>query len=115
MAVIRDAREAMPHYLTLREMEECTGISRSRVSDLFLEKSGSPSLQEFITLCLAFNLEPSDVLEKANESILEKNKPKTDTKTAQREQIAAERAKHAAEYGLAAMEGTKRDEDGWDS
>lgn len=112
MAIIIKARDAMPQKPTLRETEEATGISRSRVSDLYHEKNGSPSLQEFISLCLTFGLLPSEVLEEANQKL----QKKTQIPDEDRAKLALERAQHAAEYGLAAMEGEKRrNEFGWDS
>ena len=107
MAIIIKARDAMPQKPTLRETEDATGISRSRVSDLYHEKNGSPSLQEFISLCLVYGLLPSNVLEEANQMLQKKAQPSDED----REKLALERAQHAAEYGLAAMEGGKRHEE----
>ena len=104
MAIIIKARDAMPQKPTLRETEDATGISRSRVSDLYHEKNGSPSLQEFISLCLVYGLLPSNVLEEANQMLQKKAQPSDED----RAKLALERAQHAAEYGLAAMEGGKR-------
>lgn len=105
MAIIIKARDAMPQKPTLRETEDATGISRSRVSDLYHEKNGSPSLQEFISLCPVYGLLPSNVLEEANQMLQKKAQPSDED----RAKLALERAQHAAEYGLAAMEGEKRD------
>lgn len=107
MAIIIKARDAMPQKPTLRETEEATGISRSRVSDLYHEKNGSPSLQEFISLCLVYGLLPSNVLEEANQMLQKKAQPSDED----RAKLALERAQRAAEYGLAAMEGEKRHEE----
>lgn len=107
MAIIIKARDAMPQNPTLRETEDATGISRSRVSDLYHEKNGSPSLQEFISLCLVYGLLPSNVLEEANQMLQKKAQPSDED----RAKLALERAQHAAEYGLAAMEGEKRHEE----
>ncbi|WP_253611308.1 hypothetical protein [Bifidobacterium pseudolongum] len=107
MAIIIKARDAMPQKPTLRETEDATGISRSRVSDLYHEKNGSPSLQEFISLCLVYGLLPSNVLEEANQMLQKKAQPSDED----RAKLALERAQHAAEYGLAAMEGEKRHEE----
>lgn len=107
MAIIIKARDAMPQKPTLRETEDATGISRSRVSDLYHEKNGSPSLQEFISLCLVYGLLPSNVLEEANQMLQKKAQPSDED----RAKLALERAQHAAEYGLAAMEGGKRHEE----
>lgn len=107
MAIIIKARDAMPQKPTLRETEDATGISRSRVSDLYHEKNGSPSLQEFISLCLVYGLLPSNVLEEANQMLQKKAQPSDED----RAKLALERAQRAAEYGLAAMEGEKRHEE----
>lgn len=107
MAIIVKARDAMPQKPTLRETEDATGISRSRVSDLYHEKNGSPSLQEFISLCLVYGLLPSNVLEEANQMLQKKAQPSDED----RAKLALERAQRAAEYGLAAMEGGKRHEE----
>lgn len=107
MAIIIKARDAMPQKPTLRETEDATGISRSRVSDLYHEKNGSPSLQEFISLCLVYGLLPSNVLEEANQMLQKKAQPSDED----RAKLALERAQRAAEYGLAAMEGGKRHEE----
>lgn len=107
MAIIIKARDAMPQKPTLRETEDATGISRSRVSDPYHEKNGSPSLQESISLCLVYGLLPSNVLEEANQMLQKKAQPSDED----RAKLALERAQHAAEYGLAAMEGEKRHEE----
>ena len=65
MQVIKELRETDPRKLSLRAIEQETGISHSRVYDLFHERMGSPSLNEFISLCLLFNEKPSVCLDKA--------------------------------------------------
>ena len=51
--------------MSLRAMEKETGISRSRLDDLFHERMGSPSLQEFVTLCMLFHRRASACLKEA--------------------------------------------------
>lgn len=55
--------------LSLRAIEEETGISHSRVSDLLNGRMGSPSLQEFVTLCLLFGHRPSKVMEEVMQTL----------------------------------------------
>lgn len=65
MQIIRELRDEDPRHMSLRTMEKETGISRSRLDDLFHERMGSPSLQEFVTLCMLFHQRASACLEEA--------------------------------------------------
>lgn len=65
MQIIRELRDEDPRHMSLRTMEKETGISRSRLDDLFHERMGSPSLQEFVTLCMLFRQRASACLEEA--------------------------------------------------
>lgn len=65
MQIIRELRDKDPRHMSLRAMEKETGISRSRLGDLFHERMGSPSLQEFVTLCMLFHRRASTCLEEA--------------------------------------------------
>ena len=65
MQIIRELRDEDPRHMSLRAMEKETGISRSRLDDLLHERMGSPSLQEFVTLCMLFHRRASDCLEEA--------------------------------------------------
>lgn len=65
MQIIRELRDEDPRHMSLRTMEKETGISRSRLDDLFHERMGSPSLQEFVTLCMLFHQRASACLEDA--------------------------------------------------
>ena len=58
-----------PRRLSLRAMRDLTGISHSRIADLLKGRMGSPTLQEFTTLCLLFGERPSRVLEQAMQTI----------------------------------------------
>ena len=59
MDFIKEARENEPKKKSLRAIEADTGISHSRVDDLFNERSGSPTLKEFVSLSLLFGLDPA--------------------------------------------------------
>ena len=50
-------------------MADETGIKFNRISDLLKQKNGTPTLQEFTTLCLLFGERPSRVLEQAMQTI----------------------------------------------
>lgn len=65
MQIIRELRDEDPRHMSLRTMEKETAISRSRLDDLFHERMGSPSLQEFVTLCMLFHQRASACLEEA--------------------------------------------------
>lgn len=65
MQIIKELRDKDPRHMSLRAIEKETGISRSRVDDLFHERMGSPSLQEFVTLCMLFKHRASSCLEEA--------------------------------------------------
>lgn len=65
MQIIRELRDEDSRHMSLRTMEKETGISRSRLDDLFHERMGSPSLQEFVTLCMLFHQRASACLEEA--------------------------------------------------
>ena len=65
MQIIRELRDEDQRHMSLRTMEKETGISRSRLDDLFHERMGSPSLQEFVTLCMLFHQRASACLEEA--------------------------------------------------
>ncbi|WP_163199644.1 helix-turn-helix transcriptional regulator [Bifidobacterium sp. SMB2] len=62
MEIIKEARSRDSRKLSLRAIEAEAGISHSRVGDLFNGKGGSPSLNEFITLCLLFGRDPADAM-----------------------------------------------------
>ena len=65
----------------LRKMADETGIKFNRISDLLRQKNGTPTLQEFTTLCLLFGERPSRVLERVMQTI-EQNERATNTTTA---------------------------------
>ena len=72
MNLISQLREAsgMP---ALRKMADETGIKFNRISDLLRQKNGTPTLQEFTTLCLLFGERPSRVLERVMQTIEQKD------------------------------------------
>lgn len=47
-----------------RRLAELTGIKFSRLRDIFTKQNGTPTLQEFIDLCLTFGKDPADVIYK---------------------------------------------------
>ena len=57
----------------LRKMADETGIKFNRISDLLRQKNGTPTLQEFTTLCLLFGERPSRVLERVMQTIEQKD------------------------------------------
>lgn len=61
MELISSLREAAgnPSY---RKMAEETGIKFNRIMDLLKQRNGTPTLQEFISLCLLFDQDPADAL-----------------------------------------------------
>ena len=69
MQYISELKANDSRRLSLRAIEEETGISHSRVSDLLNGRMGSPSLQEFVTLCLLFGHRPSKVMEEVMQSL----------------------------------------------
>lgn len=48
---------------SLRVLAARLGMKHTRVGDLFNKTNGTPTLQEFIDLCLGFNVKPSNVLD----------------------------------------------------
>ena len=60
LATLR-ARAGDPSY---RRLAELTGIKFSRLRDIFTKQNGTPTLQEFIDLCLTFGKDPADVIYK---------------------------------------------------
>lgn len=74
MSYIAALKDRDPRRLSLRAMGDLTGISHSRIADLLKGRMGSPSLQEFTTLCLLFGERPSTVLERVMQTI-EKEEP----------------------------------------
>lgn len=69
MSYIASLRASDPRKLSLRAIEELTGISHSRVADLLKGRMGSPSLYEFTTLCLLFGQRPSVVIERVMQTL----------------------------------------------
>ncbi|RSX56737.1 hypothetical protein [Bifidobacterium samirii] len=53
----------------LRKMADETGIKFNRISDLLKQKNGTPTLQEFTSLCLLFGERPSRVLERVMRTV----------------------------------------------
>ena len=73
MSYIAALKDRDPRRLSLRAMGDLTGISHSRIADLLKGRMGSPTLQEFTTLCLLFGERPSRVLERVMQTIEQKD------------------------------------------
>ena len=54
-----ELRSNMPY----RKLAEISGIKFSRVMDLLNKRHGTPTLEEFTSLCLSFDRVPSDTLD----------------------------------------------------
>lgn len=97
-----------------RELERLTQgtIAYSRIRNIRAKERAPMHIGELYIFCDAVGVAPQQVLEKAHEkSTSGKTMPVED-----RAKLALERAQHASEYGLAAMEGEKRENEfGWDS
>jgi hypothetical protein len=60
-SILRDRAEPMPSF---RMIGDQTGMSHTRVADIFKRTGGVPTLHEFVSLCVFFGLKPSLALEK---------------------------------------------------
>lgn len=60
LATLRE-KAGDPSY---RRLADLTGIKFSRLRDIFTKQNGTPTLQEFIDLCLTFGKDPADVIYK---------------------------------------------------
>ncbi|WP_289098646.1 hypothetical protein [uncultured Bifidobacterium sp.] len=58
LATLRE-KAGDPSY---RRLAELTGLKFSRLRDIFTKQNGTPTLQEFIDLCLTFGKDPADVI-----------------------------------------------------
>lgn len=48
--------------VSLRDLALRSGLKHTRLGDLFNKQNGTPTLQEFIDLCLVFGVDPADSL-----------------------------------------------------
>lgn len=58
-AQLRNTSDKVPSY---RRIGAGTGMTHSRIMDIFRQKNGTPTLLEFMMLCRFFNKDPADVL-----------------------------------------------------
>lgn len=56
---LRNTSDKTPSY---RRISADTGMTHSRIMDIFRQKNGTPTLLEFMLLCRFFNKDPADVL-----------------------------------------------------
>ena len=96
--------------LSLRALEQKTGgvASHARIGYILNGERGPVKLSEFIAICEACGVDASDALQQVIDNADATQPANTDE---DRAKLALERAQHAAEYGLAAMEGGKRHEE----
>lgn len=66
---INEKRRQDSRNLSLRTIEQLTGIKHGRLSGMLNMDSGVPTLDEFIQLCRLFNLSPSTVLDQLEKSL----------------------------------------------
>ena len=108
MNLISQLREAsgMP---ALRKMADETGIKFNRISDLLRQKNGTPTLQEFTTLCLLFGERPSRVLEQAMQTIEHNERTPTALAAMDPDRLADLIAADPAAYDIAALHDPYKD------
>lgn len=94
-----------------RELERRTqgAIAYSRVRNIRAKEKAPMRVGELYVLCEAIGVDPQQVLKNAHEKSLTLENAATELSNEDRAKLALERAQRAAEYGLAAMEGEKRD------
>lgn len=94
-----------------RELERRTqgAIAYSRVRNIRAKEKAPMRVGELYVLCEAIGVDPQQVLKNAHEKSLTLENAATELSNEDRARLALERAQRAAEYGLAAMEGEKRD------
>lgn len=94
-----------------RELERRTqgAITYSRVRNIRAKEKAPMRVGELYVLCEAIGVDPQQVLKNAHEKSLTLENAATELSNEDRAKLALERAQRAAEYGLAAMEGEKRD------
>lgn len=94
-----------------RELERRTqgAIAYSRVRNIRAKEKAPMRVGELYVLCEAIGVDPQQVLKNAHEKSLTLENTATELSNEDRAKLALERAQRAAEYGLAAMEGEKRD------
>lgn len=98
--------------MTNKEVFTSAGMSM----DYFYKRTRGTSpfnTNDIYRICQAINIEATMLMYEAAQ--IADAATQSGMSVEERTRLAMERAKQAAEYGLAAMEGTKRDEDGWDS
>ena len=94
-----------------RELERLTqgAIAYSRIRNVRAKEKAPMRVGELYVLCEAIGVDPQQVLKNAHEKSLTLENAATELSNEDRAKLALERAQRAAEYGLAAMEGEKRD------
>lgn len=94
-----------------RELEHLTQgtIAYSRIRNIRAKEKAPMRVGELYGLCEAIGVDPQQVLKNAHEKSLTLENTATEPSNEDRAKLALERAQRAAEYGLAAMEGEKRD------
>ena len=108
MRQIKAAKDSKTPPPSQRELAHMSGISQSRISDLYNEKAGSPSLAEVVALCLALDIRPSSLMEQVEKSMGNGLTDNTDLSPEERGALAIQRA-NSGDYDLAAFEGDDKD------
>ena len=103
MSYIAALKDRDPRRLSLRAMGDLTGISHSRIADLLKGRMGSPTLQEFTTLCLLFGERPSRVLEQAMQTIEHNERTSKALADMDPDRLADMVAADPASYDIAAL------------
>lgn len=68
MKLFANKREKLHIPISDRALARAIGVSAPRIADLFNYRHGVPTLQEFLALCVVFNIKPSQAMEELDKT-----------------------------------------------